>query len=113
MISREVLNRLSASIDAEIMRLEPKIATNCGKPGWKYRDLPPMSLPLFQDLLTIIGGRDQIFFLTEVKKTWPDGGKTIRGQVLFSPEALEKLKTHTEAAAQPVPPAATTAGAIQ
>lgn len=68
-----------------------EMAKGLGKPGWAYRDLPNM-LPEYMDqLLDWVGSKDYEF-ITFSERVWPDGHATVRGQVLISPEGMDRLK---------------------
>lgn len=67
-----------------------QIATDLGFPGWTYRDLPFMTTQIMDKLIELVG-RDEIYFITHMRDT----NDYVRGQVLFSPLAIERMKAHS------------------
>ncbi len=83
-----------AELLSEMGRPEPILGKTYMADGWYYYDLPKM-LPEYKDLLeTLLQGEDdepQYIWLTEAK--YGDG--FVRGQIIFSPKAMENLRKHT------------------
>lgn len=67
-----------------------ELATELGFPGWTFRDLPRMSLDVYEKLINVIG-IDNIHYLAQTVS-----GDTIRGQVLISPDGISNLKQFNE-----------------
>jgi len=80
----EVLNNFHKSFN-------DSLAKSMGKEGWTYRDLPNM-LPEYMEKLVGWLGEDEYTFITFAERTWPDGVRTVRGQILISPKGIENLK---------------------
>ena len=66
------------------------MAEKNGGPGWVYRDLGNMLLE-YWDRIMAAAGEGEYKILIYSDRTWPDGMKTRRGQVLFSPTAVEGI----------------------
>lgn len=60
-------------------------------PGWTYRDLPRMA-PAFMDAFVDLVGEEHLRWITSAR--YPDG--SVRGQVMISPEGMERIKRHNE-----------------
>lgn len=70
-------------------------ASLLGIPGWEYRDIPNM-LPEYWQLLKDFTNEDEIYVWIRSERIWPDGTKTMRGQVFISPQGLENLAKNSK-----------------
>jgi hypothetical protein len=65
--------------------------------GWVYRDLPRLSFEMFDRLVSMIGEAN-IVWLTQA-----DYGDSKRGQLLISPDGIQRLKDSRAEPAEPSP----------
>lgn len=65
---------------------EPVLGKNYREQGYAYKDLPRLSLEYFDKFIELVG-EDNIVWLT-----FADYGDAKRGQVLISPEGLERIR---------------------
>lgn len=63
--------------------------------SWQYRDFPNM-LPEYWELLETFIGKNEMKVWIMSERVWPDGVKTVRGQVFISPQGLENLRVNAE-----------------
>lgn len=64
-----------------------------GLTDWHYRDLPQMA-PEFFDKFVDLAGEDNLRWITLAERPWPDGSRTRRGQVMISPEGMERIAAY-------------------
>lgn len=69
---------------------ETNLPEALGVPTWTYKDLPNLSLKLFNEFNDMIGLKN-IMYVTLAQRTWSDGTTTYRGQVLISPEGIKNM----------------------
>lgn len=67
-------------------------------PGWSYRDLPQMTVELFERFIEL-AGEDNLRWLTVAERVW-EGNTTKRGQVMISPKGMQNIRDHNEATIQ-------------
>jgi hypothetical protein len=65
------------------------------RPGWVYRDVPNMTEPFFNKFVNLVG-EENLHWLTFAERTWPNGETTFRGQLLVSPEGLQRVAQYNE-----------------
>jgi hypothetical protein len=68
--------------------LSKSLPISMGKPNWVYRDLPRM-LPALMDEFKMVVGDENLQWVT-----WADYGRTVRGQVLISPDGMKRLNDY-------------------
>jgi len=87
----EFLTRLfrDALANMPLPKGEPFPGETLRADGWEYRDLPRMSLEMFDKFVVIIG-EENIRWLSSASGTdWK------RGQMFVSPKGLENARAHT------------------
>jgi hypothetical protein len=62
-------------------------------PGWHYRDLRNMK-PEFMEQFVSLTGEENLRWITTARRAWPDGTETVRGQVMISPEGMERIAAY-------------------
>lgn len=65
------------------------------KSDWVYSDLPNMTKEHYDQYVSLIG-EENIHWLTQAERKWPDGKVTYRGQHLISPTGMINRKTYVE-----------------
>jgi hypothetical protein len=83
----EEVNDLHEQISAALSETLPK---TLGLPDWVYRDLPRMTPELFDEFVRIVG-EENIKWLTIA-----DYGDSKRGQVLISPQGMNRLSEYNK-----------------
>ena len=74
---------------------EPIMGKTYRADGYTYKDLPRVSIEIFQEFVELVGG-ENLVWLSYAKYIQGDAQK-VRGQVLVSPEGMKKiLKRHSE-----------------
>jgi hypothetical protein len=69
-----------------LKEIDDAMAEACGMPGWTYKDLPRMVPELFYKFIEIVGHENLHWIAMS------NYGDTLRGQVLISPDGMEKLR---------------------
>lgn len=55
---------------------------------WTYRDLPRLTHKLMEEFKQLVG-EENLYWIT-----YADYGKTVRGQVLISPDGMTRITNH-------------------
>jgi hypothetical protein len=82
--SPELVRQMSAAHKS----MEASFNASMGTEGWVYRDLPLMSLAMWDELFTIIGDSNVRVIISTRR------GDSRRGQVLISPDGLQRMRDH-------------------
>lgn len=74
-----------------------------GLPGWRYKDLPKLSEEDFAKFVEI-AGEGNLRWITRASYPCKDGGKLHRGQVMISPDGIERISQYARSSS-PTPAA--------